>query len=424
MVVTTGSGAQSAYEGGALNDLGRSQDELDYMGEKLAKTMAELHALQDEFEKAVMKQAKKLNGVKLSTSIKKRKTEEQIMETEVVSESSSVGNSSKVHEAPGKENSVLNGPTEISAKRPPLPNRNGRRGQHNRAGNASQQSRENSAKSNITGDQYVTQIDLLSDRLRKNEQLMPATGGIFVELFLGTINVRFARKSERLSFKHEYEKLKMKLAPIFVVTCIACLFYKDYRWLHMMLQLALSCYYVTLAVRENILRRNGSNIRSWWIIHHYFTMMQGVVLLTWPSGESYTRYRQILHLFGLYNAVLMIFQTRYQMARLYTLRSLGMANEMDVASSDSPQIHWSETMIILLPLIVFGQLMQAFQAVFLFFIYQDYPTELQILLLCLLFAANFAGNSITTVQVLQAKRGDRKRKSEQFSQDEEDKKTS
>lgn len=250
----------------------------------------------------------------------------------------------------------------------------------------------------------------LSGRLKQMHLLMPSTGGMFVELFLGCLNVKFVRKSERLAFKHGYERMKLNLAPVFVVVCIICLIFEEYRWLHMILQLALTSYYVALAVRENILRTNGSNIRSWWIIHHYFTMMQGVLLLTWPNGVSYARFRRPLHLFGLYNAVLMIFQTRYQMARLYTLRSLGRANEMDVASSDSTQIHWSETMRLLLPLIVLGQIMQAFQAMTLFKIYREFPTELQILLLAILFTANFIGNSFTTSQVLIAKRAAGKRK--------------
>ena len=90
--------------------------------------------------------------------------------------------------------------------------------------------------------------------------------------------------------------------------------------------------------------------------------------------------------------------------RLYTLRSLGRAGEMDVASSDNTQIHWSETMTLLLPLVVFGQLMQGYQAFFLFRLYRAHPTEVQILLLFLLFAANFAGNTSTTMQVLLDKR--------------------
>lgn len=244
----------------------------------------------------------------------------------------------------------------------------------------------------------------LKRRLSSVSALIPASGGFFVELFLGGINVRFVRKTERMAFKKEYEILKQRLAPFFVALCVACLVFEENRWLHMLLQLASTTYYVALAIRENILRVNGSNIKTWWIIHHYLTMMQGVLLLTWPNNASYAKFRTGFHYYGLYNAVLQIFQTRYQIARLYTLRSLGMAGEMDVANSDSTQIHWSESMKLLLPLILFGQMLQLFQALCLFRIYSKSRHELQILFLGILFLANFVGNSTTTAIVLAEKR--------------------
>lgn len=363
MVITAGASAAASanvVDRASLLEIERSQDELDELGTVLRRRMSELHALQDKFETAVNKQSKMLRSLHSNMS---------------ASANASVANAD--------ENGA--------------------------------ESKEGAAEQPLTAAELTTHAAVLQRRLKEMQLLMPATGGMFVEMFLGSINVRFARKSERLAFKKEYEKLKLKLAPVFVVLCIICLVFKEYRWLHMVLQLALSCYYVTLAIRENILRANGSNIRAWWIIHHYFTMMQGVLLLTWPNSETYARYRQQLHLFGLYNAILQIFQTRYQMARLYTLRSLGRANEMDVASSDSTQIHWSETMRLLLPLILLGQFLQGKQAVHLFRIYKEFPTELQILLLSLLFLANFLGNIITTMKTLNAKRAASKQKNAEIS---------
>lgn len=251
-----------------------------------------------------------------------------------------------------------------------------------------------------------TQLSALRVRLsaREIQSMLPRSGGFFVELFLGGLNVRFMRHSERLSFKTEYEKLKLKLAPGLVFLCVVCLIFEHNRWLHMLLQFSLSGYYVTLAVRENILRVNGSNIRAWWIIHHYLTMMQCVLLTTWPDNASYAACRKGLHLFGLYNSVLQVLQTRYQMARLYALRSLGMIGEMDVVSTDSSQIHWSERMAVLLPLILLGQVMQVGQAWILLSIYRSHTHEFQILCLAALFFANFIGNFFTTLAVLHFKR--------------------
>jgi TMPIT-like protein len=36
------------------------------------------------------------------------------------------------------------------------------------------------------------------------------------------------------------------------------------------------------ALRENILKANGSNIRTWWVVHHYLSIAVSLVLLLWP----------------------------------------------------------------------------------------------------------------------------------------------
>lgn len=367
MVVTGSSAADSSVantlDAATLREIEHAQGSLEELGAQLERSMSDLHALQDRFESAVKKQAKMLKNIDATRP------------------------STSTLTAQAKRPSASASASALPPRKPEANHVNGAQ-----------------SADRIGVAEYHNLLDSLKARLKNMQRLMPSSGGMFVEIFLGSINVRFMRKSERMAFKQEYEKLKMKLAPVFVVFCVLCLFLEDYRWLHMILQLSLTCYYVALAVRENILRTNGSNIRAWWIIHHYFTMMQGVLLLMWPDGESYARFRRPLHAFGLYNAVLIIFQTRYQMARLYTLRSLGRVNEMDVASSDSTQIHWSETMMLLVPLIVLGQIMQGYQAIRLMRIYRDFPSDQQILLLSLLSTANFIGNSTTTAQVLFAKR--------------------
>lgn len=351
MVVTSGRQAAEVAEANrldpsALDDTSESQDELDKLSESLSERMSELHKLQDSFEAAVKKQSKMIKKIQ-------------------------------------------------DSERAQTAQRNARR-----MGSRSEDNRQPVDGELEDDTQFAQRFENLKKRFHDRQQLMPSTGGTFVQLFLGSINVRFTRKSERLSFKSEYELMKLKFAPFGVIFCIICLLLPDYRWVHMIFQLFLSWYYVTLAIRENILRVNGSNIRTWWIIHHYLTMMQGVLLLTWPNGASYMQFRNPLHWFGLYNGVLMIFQTRYQMARLYALRSLGMVNEMDVASSDNTQIHWSETMTLLLPLIFLAQLMQGYMATLLFKLSRVFTNEFQIVLLCLLFSANFTGNVFTTFQVV------------------------
>lgn len=377
------------------NEFLEAQDQVEVLAGKLRTSLAGLHALQDEYEDAVKKQTKTLRNLEKSVaSVNKRK---RASRNKIENDASPSPASTSAADAADSEVSddvpddvVANGDAETpTAAESPTPLAK--------------------SSSSVQADRVKTLRARLSDN--SLQHLMPCSGGFFVELFLGTLNVRFMRKSERLQFKTGYERLKLKLAPGLVLLAVVCLLFYENRWLHMMLQLCLSWYYVTLAVRENILRVNGSNIKSWWIIHHYFTLMQCVLLLTWPNNSSYAKFRKSLHLFGLYNAVLQIFQTRYQMTRLYALRSLGMADEMDVVSSDSTQIHWSNSMALLIPLILLGQAMQALQAGHLMLIYSDNRQELQILMLSLLFAANFIGNFYTTCVVLHEKRTKGRRRS-------------
>jgi len=247
------------------------------------------------------------------------------------------------------------------------------------------------------------QLTKYKEQLRDFETLMPTNGGFFVRAYLGPHNVRFYRKKERMLFKQDYELFKQNLSPVIIVFCLVALYFHDNRWIHMLFQLFLAYYYVNLSLRENILRKNGSNIKGWWIAHHYISMAAAVVLLTWPSSESYSLFANDLHLFGLYMGVVQIFQTRYQLSRLYTLRSLGKASEMDVSNSDST-IHWSIGISVLLPIIIMGQVFQCYIAVSLFKIYAMYPKEYQVLLCGLLFLSMFLGNSSTTVITLLEKK--------------------
>ncbi|GJQ13935.1 hypothetical protein GpartN1_g5726.t1 [Galdieria partita] len=246
-------------------------------------------------------------------------------------------------------------------------------------------------------------IETWSLDLKQMSSLMPVSGGTFVELFLGTTDLRFRRKQQRIAFKTQYELYKKRLGPFFVWMTFLCFLFERNRWLHMLLQLFLAYYYASLAIRENILRANGSNIKSWWIWHHYLSMGIATCFLTWPDSTSYAMFRNRLHIFGMYTALLQILQARYQMARLYTLRSLGKAGEMDVANTDSTPIHWGSSMKLLMPFVIVGQLIQLYNCIFLYRLWRMFPVESQILVASILFLSTFAGNFSTTMYTLYEK---------------------
>ena len=44
--------------------------------------------------------------------------------------------------------------------------------------------------------------------------------------------------------------------------------------------------YLAMASRESLLLLNGSNIRSWWIRHHYLSALTCIIVLTLPVDSA------------------------------------------------------------------------------------------------------------------------------------------
>ena len=45
-------------------------------------------------------------------------------------------------------------------------------------------------------------------------------------------------------------------------------------------------FYTAMACRESLLLLNGSNIRSWWIWHHYLAGLTCLITLTLPTDSA------------------------------------------------------------------------------------------------------------------------------------------
>ncbi|GMP41230.1 hypothetical protein CsSME_00011397 [Camellia sinensis var. sinensis] len=88
---------------------------------------------------------------------------------------------------------------------------------------------------------------------------------------------------------------------------------------------------LSVQLYQNILRVNGSDIRPWWIKHHYFTMAMALISLTWETQKGVQLFLQ----WAIMQGVAMLLQNRYQRQRLCTHITLGKARRMDVV--------WGET---------------------------------------------------------------------------------
>ena len=95
-------------------------------------------------------------------------------------------------------------------------------------------------------------------------------------------------------------------------------------------------FYASLALRENVLVMNGSDIRPWWIQHHYVMLLFTLVLLSLPTeSTAYQVFSQKFLFYNCFQGLIMMFQNRYQSRRLYRQIALGRNSMMDVVSTET-----------------------------------------------------------------------------------------
>ncbi|RWR80885.1 transmembrane protein 120 [Cinnamomum micranthum f. kanehirae] len=165
------------------------------------------------------------------------------------------------------------------------------------------------------------------------------SNGTFLKKFLGPINVRAMRKDVQLNVKKEYNSYKDRTAFLFLLFPSTLLLLRAWLWNGCFPVLPVQLYqawllflYTSLALRENILRVNGSDIRPWWIYHHYCAMLMALTSLTWEiKGEPDCAHKQkgvqLFLAWAMMQGVAMLLQNRYQRQRLYTRIALGKGFE-------------------------------------------------------------------------------------------------
>ncbi|KAL6501000.1 hypothetical protein OROHE_025197 [Orobanche hederae] len=165
--------------------------------------------------------------------------------------------------------------------------------------------------------------------------------------------------------------------------------------------------YTGLALRENILRVNGSDIRPWWIKHHYCAMGMAVISLTWeiergPDCAQKQRGVELFLKWAIMQGVAMILQNRYQRQRLYTRIALGKARRMDVVWGETAGV---EGQLLLLCPILF--ILQGFEAYVGFLLlktaFAGFSLDWQVITCGILLIIMAVGNFANTVQTLVTK---------------------
>ncbi|CAH8316369.1 unnamed protein product [Eruca vesicaria subsp. sativa] len=238
--------------------------------------------------------------------------------------------------------------------------------------------------------------------------------GRFVTMFLGPVNVRASRKDIQLKVKEEYNSYRDRTALLFLVFPAILLTLRSYVWDGCLPAFPVQLYeawllflYAGLAMRENILRANGSDIRSWWLYHHYCAMAMALVSLTWeikgqPNCVQKQKGVRLFLQWAMMQGVAMLLQNRYQRQRLYTRIALGKAKRMDVV--------WGETagvdgqLWLLCPLLFTLQGFEAYVGLQLLrTVLTGVVAEWQVLICGVLLVVMAVGNFINTVETLMVK---------------------
>lgn len=236
----------------------------------------------------------------------------------------------------------------------------------------------------------------------------------FLKMFLGPVNVRATRKDVQLKIKEDYNSYRDRTAFLFLLFPLSLLVLRSSVWHGCMPAFPVQLYqawllvlYTRLALRENILRVNGSNIRPWWIYHHYCAMVMALVSLTWEiKGEPNCAEKQegvkLFLQWAMMQGIAMLLQNRYQRQRLYTRIALGKAKRMDVV--------WGETagvdgqLLLLCPILFTLQGFEAYVGwLFLRKAFVGVVSEWQVVFCGFLLVLMAVGNFTNTVQTLLAK---------------------
>jgi len=211
----------------------------------------------------------------------------------------------------------------------------------------------------------VGALNTLKRRAVRLRETQPETRSIFSRIVLGRVNVKCFSERERFRLRDEYNKFKLRTSVIFVLFPLVVLFFHYYlrhnwadtHWINLFHHLWLLYYFVSLALRENILLVNGSNIRPWWIYHHYLSAAGTVVWLVWPQTEIYLSYVPYVTCLCLYTGVVQSMQILFYQKRDYANRALGKTGHMDISYPET-LTELPKELLILVPFLFIAQVWQ------------------------------------------------------------------
>lgn len=269
--------------------------------------------------------------------------------------------------------------------------------------------------------EHEERLQAIKQRIDNLKAVLPETRSFFCRLLLGRVNLKVWTPQEKARLRDEYHKFKFRSNLIFIglpVVVLVAHYYlrfvwKDTHWMNILHQLWLLYFYASLALRENILLVNGSNVRPWWIYHHYVAAFGSVMLITWPDTPTYARIAPYWQFFLLYQGFVQMLQLLYQKRRDYANRALGRTQRMDVSYSET-LTEFPKELVLLVPFVLFAHLWQLCLGLYLLNIlfnemnpfgthWTAYREEVQCFVCGVVALLLGIGNVVTTVRTLWSK---------------------
>jgi len=239
---------------------------------------------------------------------------------------------------------------------------------------------------------------------------------------LGHVSVRVWNESDKKQLKSEYNKFKQFSTRLLIIFPLLQLII-GFRWiLYQMQKVFAIYYYFSLAIRENVLKLNGSRIKRWWILHHYLSIATSFIslLLLRSSYDDYDGYFSYSTFLSLWVGAVMWVQNQYQEARHYARVAMGKASIFDGSTSvtlvEAPS-QSSSWYYILVPLLYITYVLELILAGYCFVEFLAHYSqqthfrifELESLMLGILWLFIAFGNFTTTSRTIQSKQRNREK---------------
>ncbi|XP_065176582.1 ion channel TACAN-like [Sycon ciliatum] len=250
--------------------------------------------------------------------------------------------------------------------------------------------------------EHLTQLDQMEKDLLEIRATLPKPNHIILQIVLGDLNVQMRNEKEKFAYKEQYEVFKLRVTIITCFLAISCFLFPS-RTLDAVLHFLFVWYYCTVTIREHILRANGSRIKGWWLMHHYFSTIISGLLLVWPDDDLNAAFRPTFISFSMYMGLTQFIQAYYQRSFLIKRETLMGSRGRDI-STDGVRVKTLSDLRFLIPFLFGAYIFQFYNAYVLITLWQYTPSATFHVVSCgVLFAIVGTGNLATTLMVLWTK---------------------